>query len=97
MNQHDNTWERLLATARRAPARPVDAPHGFSTRVVTTWAARRRQEPTAVALEWLSLRALCAAATLVVAAAVFAYANADSGSLLAPTEADPVLALLAEL
>ncbi|HEY6167519.1 MAG TPA: hypothetical protein VI454_05735 [Verrucomicrobiae bacterium] len=59
------TWERLTKAARQAPAdASVEAPFGFSNRVVARWLAGELPMPSA--WEFLSLRSLGFAALVML-------------------------------
>lgn len=75
MNRHDQSWQRLVAAAQRAPAEDESAPYGFATRVAArAWSAAPM--PTAAALlEKFALRGFVAAAACSLAAAAFGYAT----------------------
>lgn len=92
---HDQSWARLTAGARRAP-RGTDAatPFGFSTRVAALAFAAER--PMRSLLERFSLRAVGVASLLAVASVVVNYpvltAHPADDELIALE--DPVATLL---
>jgi hypothetical protein len=78
MNPADKSWEKLVAAARRAPARDESAPFGFSTRVAAL--AFSQRDPGSSIFARLSLRAAAVACILAVAA-VAANFSAIKGAL----------------
>ena len=92
---HDQSWARLTAGARRAPrGTAAVAPFGFSTRVAALAFAAER--PMRSLLERFSLRAVGVASLLAVASVVVNYpvltAHPADDELIALE--DPVAALL---
>lgn len=90
-------WERLVASARRAPESDdvVTMPAGFATRVVAMAFARGRERSLASLLERFSWKALGLAAGLAVASVAFNIGpilNALERDVMAAQ--DPVTALL---
>ena len=89
-----NDWQRLAAAARLAPdTRDTAAPPGFATRVAALAAAAESRPGSLfdTLLPRLSLRALCAGATLAVIAGISGYPAALK---LFETPAGPSVALL---
>ena len=77
MNDRKQTWDRLVAWARRVPdERDVQPPLGFASRVVALAFERGKREPL---WETLSLRAL-GLASLVAIAAIAVNFSGSSGS-----------------
>lgn len=72
-SDHDQSWARLTAAARRAPA-PGDtaAPYGFSTRVAAL-ALAAAERPMRSLFERFSLKAVGLASLLAVASVVANY------------------------
>ena len=65
MNNRNDSWDRLVAWARRAPVEPdAEPPYGFAARVVAMAFERENREPL---WETLSLRALGFASLAVIA------------------------------
>lgn len=94
-SDHDQSWARLTASARRAPREAeAAAPFGFSTRVVALAFAAER--PMRSLLERFSLRAVGVAGLLAVLSVVANY----SALTVSPAEdelislEDPVAMLL---
>jgi hypothetical protein len=69
----DNSWQKLVAAARKAPVPAADesAPFGFSTRVAALAFAQQPQGQSAFAL--LSLRAAAFACVLALGAVAANY------------------------
>lgn len=91
MNPSDKSWEKLVAAARKAPARDESAPFGFSTRVAALAFSGRDPEPSVFAR--LSLRAAalaCLLAVAAVAANFSAIKGAFSDDSQAVTPDDPI-------
>ena len=64
MNNKNESWDRLVAWARRAPAEPdAEPPFGFAARVVAMAFEREKSEPL---WESFSLRALGLASLVVI-------------------------------
>jgi hypothetical protein len=84
---HDQSWARLTAGARRAPRGPdAAAPFGFSTRVAALAFAAER--PMRSLLERFSLRAVGVASLLAVLSVIANY----SALTVSPAE-DELIAL----
>ncbi len=78
MNNPEQSLEKLLAAARKAPAaaRDESAPFGFSTRVAAL--AFEQREPRASAFARLSLRAALVACAFAVAAVAINFSAITS-------------------
>jgi hypothetical protein len=89
MKDHNSTWTRLTALARRAPAEETAAPPpGFSTRVVArAFEARRKPDEFVVCY---MLRAFGFAAALAVVFAVTNLNILSADTLAADLSDDPV-------
>jgi hypothetical protein len=73
MNPHDNSWQKLVGSARRAPSPDASAPYGFATRVAALAFRGRLASPPV--FERFALRGLLAAAVLGLAAMAFGYST----------------------
>ena len=92
MSENNQSWERLVAWARRVPDGPdAQAPLGFASRVVALAFEREKTEPL---WEMLSLRAL-GLASLVAIAAVAIHFSSNQAS--AYTDIDVVDQAAADL
>ena len=86
MTEFARIWNRLASLARADRARgdvEVEAPAGFSTRVVAVWLASRSRA-AASAWEWLAVRGLglaCLVAVLSVAVVWPALSNSSHDEL----------------
>jgi hypothetical protein len=89
MKDHNTTWSRLTALARRAPVQVTGAPPaGFSTRVVArAFGAQRRPDEFVVRY---MLRAFGFAAALAVVCAVTNLNVLSADTLAADLSDDPV-------
>lgn len=96
MKDHNSTWSRIAALARRAPGEPVGAPPpGFSTRVVAR-AFETRRKPDELVVSY-ALRALGIAAALAVVCAVANLNVLSADTLAADLSDDPVGEFITEL
>ena len=94
------TWLRLNALARRAPAdaRDVSAPLGFATRVAAL-AFEESERRVSSLFEMLAPRALWVAAALVIASVLVNYSSfglTSSPEDVAPMVDDPVAMLFTQ-
>ena len=90
-------WQRLVASARRAPVEdgPVSAPPGFATRVVALAMERMAERPLLGLVESFSWRALGVAAGLAVASALVNFVPARQAFRSTTNiEQDPVAIVL---
>ena len=78
MNKNEQSLQRLMAAARRAPPANGDesAPYGFSTRVAALAFAQGEARPSAFAR--LALRAAFVAGALAIAAVAINYSDITS-------------------
>lgn len=74
-SEPNQSWQRLAAAARRAPAADETAPYGFATRVAAQACAAQRPEVSL--LERFSLRALGVACLMAVLGAAFSYSQVE--------------------
>lgn len=96
MKDHNSTWLRLAALARRAPSEPAAVPsHGFATRVVAQ-AFDSRRKPDEFVVSY-SLKALGFAAALAVVCAVTNFNLLSADTLAADISDDPVGEFITEL
>lgn len=96
MKNHNSTWSRIAALARRAPGEPVDAPPpGFTTRVVAR-AFESRRKPDELVVSY-ALRALGFAAALAVVCAVTNLNFLSADTLAADLSDDPVGEFITQL
>jgi hypothetical protein len=75
MNRHNQSWQRLVAAARQAPADDDSAPYGFATRVAAQAWSSAPLPSAAALLEKFAFRGFVAAAACSLAAAAFGYST----------------------
>ena len=96
MKDHNSTWLRLTALARRAPAEETVAPPlGFSTRVVAR-AVEAQRKPDEFVVRYM-LRALGFAAALAVVCAATNLNVLSADTLAAELSDDPVGEFITQL
>jgi thiamine pyrophosphate-dependent acetolactate synthase large subunit-like protein len=96
MKDHNSTWSRLTALARRAPADEIGTPPlGFSTRVVAR-AFETRRKPDELMVSY-ALRALGFAGALAVVCAVTNLNVLSADTLAADLTDDPVGEFITQL
>lgn len=94
MNHSDDTWNKLVRTARHTPEADGAAPFGFATRVIATWRAGRRPQPSA--WEILSLRSMAFALLVMVVCLGANYRVVTEQFAAEPDAAADVMALVAD-
>ena len=81
MNQHDQAWQKLVASARRAQDdRDTAAPYGFATRVAALALSDEQLASARGLFERFSWRALAVAGVLAIGGVATNYASSTSSS-----------------
>lgn len=84
MNEFDHRWQNCVARARLAEVPPVEAPFGFSSRVLAGLQVEAASTSVAAIWECLGLRALAGVTALLLVVAALEYGEGHGDRLTFP-------------